>query len=227
MAHIPFFYSEDLKFLNEEDSYHFFKVLRKREGDRFKICDGKGKIWYAKAKAIKKGKVEIEKGEFIEEKQKKGICLATAIPKGQRMSFLIEKVCEIGVDVIYPLITKHSSVKEITPGMMKRFQNIARASCSQSEKGYLTKIEKPVSLKEIFKNFNKTGVLERFSKKENWGEFIKDGEILLIGPEGGWAEEELKIFKEKNSRFLPLTEEPLRVETAAIVGLSFYYSLKF
>lgn len=208
--------------LNEEDTRHFKRVLRKGEGDRLIVCNGEGEIWWARAKEFIKDRLIFELEDLKEKKERKGICLGTAIPKGQRMAFLIEKVCEIGVDKIYPLITKYSSVKEVTEGMLKRYNSIALAACMQSEKGFLTKVEEPISLKDIIKIFSKIGVLERVSQKENWKEFVKEGEILLVGPEGGWAEEELNLFKEKGALFLPLTDEPLRVETAAIVGLSFY-----
>lgn len=227
MAHIPFFYSPDMKHLNEEDTHHFRRVLRKKEGERFLICNGEGEVWWARAKEFKKDNLIFELENLKEKKERKKICLGTAIPKGQRMGFLIEKVCEIGVDKIYPLITKYSSVKEITQGMIRRYNSIARAACMQSEKGFLTKVENPTNLEEILKIFKKIGVLERVSQKENWKEFVKEGEILLTGPEGGWAEEEMETFKKTEALLLPLTEEPLRVETAAIVGLAFYWAQKF
>lgn len=226
MVHIPFFYSDDMKILSEEDTHHFRNVLRKRTGDKFLICNGKGEIWWAKAKEIKNKNLLFELENLKEKKEKKTISIGTAIPKGQRISFLIEKLCEIGVDKIHLIETKYSSVKNITDGMLKRFNSIARAACMQSEKGFLTEIVKPVPIKNIIENFNNICILDINGKKESWQECVKNMQILLIGPEGGWAEDELNLFKEKNLPLLPLTEDPLRIETAAIFGLSFYYALK-
>lgn len=224
MGHVPFFYSEDLKELNEIDSHHFVKVLRGKVGDKFLVCDGNGKIYYAIAKEYKNKKLIFEIEKLKEIKERKKISIASSIPKGQRMAYLIEKACEIGVDRIYPLIAKYSSVRLVTPGMAKRFNSIARAACMQSEKGFLTKVEDPLSLKDAILKFEKIGVLEMKGEVINWKKFKEEGEILFIGPEGGWAEEEIKIFKEKKILLLPLIDEPLRIETAAITGLSFYYA---
>jgi len=164
--------------------------------------------------------------ELKEEKERMKISIATAIPKGQRIANLIEKVSELGVDKIFLLVTKYSSVKNITEGMLKRFNLIAKSACMQSEKGFITKVEGPIFLKEAVEKLKNIGVLEINGEKEKWKSFIKNGEVLFIGPEGGWAEEELKIFKEKEIPFLPLTKDPLRIETAAIASISFYYALK-
>lgn len=223
MAHIPFFYSSDMKTLNEEDTHHFKRVLRKRIGEKFLVGNGEGEIWWAISKDFSSNKLFFEIQSLKEKKEKKRISLGIAAPKGQRASFLIEKICEIGVDKIYLLETKYSSVK-ITEGMMKRFNLIARAACMQSEKAHLTVVEKPIPLKKITELFKNIFVLDITGKKENWKKFEKDIEILLVGPEGDWAEEEKIFFQSKTIPFLPLIDEPLRIETAAIVGLSFYYS---
>lgn len=223
MGHIPFFYSSDMKTLNEEDAHHFKRVLRKRVGEKFLVGDGNGQIWWAIAKDFSSKKLVFEIQSLKEKKEKKRISLGIAIPKGHRASFLIEKICEIGVDKIYLLETKYSSVK-ITEGMMKRFNSIARTACLQSEKAHLTVVEKPMVLEKITEIFKNIFVLEITGEKENWKKFGKDIEILLVGPEGGWEKGEKIFFHKKNIPFLPLIDEPLRIETAAIVGLSFYYS---
>lgn len=223
MAHIPFFYSSDTKTLNEEDTHHFKRVLRKKIGEKFLVGNGNGQIWWAIAKDFSSKKLVFEIQSLKEKKDRKKISIGVAIPKGYRASFLIEKICEIGVDKIYLLETKYGSVK-ITERMVKRFNSIARAACIQSEKAYLTVVENPIPLKKITGIFKNIFVLDITGEKENWKKFEKDIEILLVGPEGGWAEEEKIFFQEKNIPFLPLTDEPLRIETAAIVGLSFYYS---
>lgn len=227
MAHIPFFYSKDMETLEREDTFHFFKVLRKKEGDRFLVSNTEGEIWWAQAIEKKGEKLLFKLEKIKEKKEKKTISLGTAIPKGHRMAYLIEKASEIGVDKIYPIISKYSSVKVLTKGMMRRFNTIARSACMQSEKGFLTKVEEPIKIEEAIEIYKDAGIFQIGSKKENWKPFLESGKILFVGPEGGWAEEELKLFEKKDILFLPLIEEPLRTETAGIVGLSFYYSLKF
>ncbi len=225
MAHIPFFYSFDLEKLSKEDTHHFRNVLKKREGEDFLVCDGKGNIYYAMGKAFIKDNLYFELKELKEKKEKPNISIAFSIPKGYRASFLIEKVSEIGVREIIPIVSKYSIVKEMTEGMLKRYNSIAKAACMQSEKGWFPEIKRPINLKELLKDKSGIGVLEKNGNKENWKNFIKDGKIFLVGPEGGWAEEEIKLFKENNLPLLPLTKDPLRIETAAILGLSFYYAL--
>lgn len=109
MAHIPFFYSSDMKTLNEEDTHHFRKVLKKNIGEKFLVGNGKGEILWAIPKDFSSKKLIFEIELLKVKKEKKGISIGTAIPKGQRASFLIEKVCEIGVDKIYLLETKYFS----------------------------------------------------------------------------------------------------------------------
>ncbi len=225
MGHIPFFYSLDLEKLSKEDTHHFRNVLKKGEEDEFFVCDGKGNIYYAKGKKFIKDNLYFELKELRGKKEEPKISIGFAIPKGYRASFLIEKVSELGVKEIIPIISKYSVVKNLTEGMLKRYNSISKAACMQSEKGWLPEIKKPLSLKELLKDKMGIGVLEKNGNKENWKNFLKDGKIFLVGPEGGWSEEEIKLFKEKNLPLLPLTKDPLRIETAAIVGLSFYYAL--
>lgn len=227
MAHIPFFYSFDLEKLSKEDTIHFKKVLKKKEGDGLLICNGEGSIFYAEAIGFKKDNLYFEIKELKEKKEKPAISMAFAIPKGYRASFLIEKITELGISEIVPIISKYSSVRNITEGMLKRYSSIAKAASMQSEKGFLPEIKKPLNLKDFLKEYSGIGILHKNGKMENWKNFLKNGKIILVGPEGGWADEEIELFKEKNLPLLPLTEDPLRVETAAIVGLSFYYALKF
>jgi 16S rRNA (uracil1498-N3)-methyltransferase len=204
-------------------------VLRMKKGEQIIIFDGKGISQIMEIKDIDKNKVilEIVKKQIIKEKQTPEIILAISIIKPSRLEIAIEKTAELGISKIYPLITKNTNstlVKRINNNRIERMKNIAISASEQCGSDFISEIESPTNLEQILSlQNNETGLIFYY---ENFREITKKNTdlskykklIILIGPEGGFTEEEYEKLKNK-STVLGLGENILRTETAAICAV--------
>jgi len=223
-GHVPFYFAGTLPELEPEDSIHFLKVMRGREGDPLEVSDGRGRRWSARAAHVGKREVRVELVEELEPEVPPSVAVASALPKGQRAADLVEKTVEMGISDLHFIVSKFSSVRELTPGMLRRFQAVARSAAMQSRQAFLPAIHKMIPLAEFLEKNPRSAVLERTGGRKEWDRLSSEkGWSLLVGPEGGWSPDEMDLFKEKGLPLLALTDHPLRVETAAVAGLAFYY----
>jgi len=209
---------------NKEESRHIVKVLRMKEGDIFKITNGKGSFFTAEiVEAIPKGcTVKI----ISEEKVKPlpyQLHLAVAPTKlNDRYEWFLEKATEIGISQITPIICDHSERKVIKP---ERYQKIIHSAVKQSLKAYVPTLNEAVSFKEFINATNKSSALkciahcEEDNKKSLKTVLQPKKEILiLIGPEGDFSSEEIMYAKQAGFIPVALGESRLRTETAAVVA---------
>ena len=107
---------------------------------------------------------------------------------------------------------------------MDRLNIIAKEASEQSGRAQLPKIHEPKKLSELLENFNGNGIAFDSSGKNfqfSIPNFQSISNIsIFIGPEGGWTEHELKLFKSKNIPIVSLGNMTLRAETAAIAVAS-------
>ncbi len=204
--------------LGEEISHHLIVVLRHKIGDKVKLCDGKGTLYEIEIlntnKKMCEGIIKKINKQFGAEQKTKEIVVGIAMLKNtERMEWAIEKMVEIGVGKIIPIITQRTERKKIN---IQRLQKIAQSAAQQSLKGFLPIVEKITTL-EKFVNENKTGYIAHC----NDGQKIKIPQnntkyTLLIGPEGDFSTEEIKIAKNNGYQEITLGNARLRAETAAV-----------
>ena len=163
------------------------------------------------------------------------IVLGQALIKGDKMDWVIQKATELGVDTIVPLHSAHSVIKlnpERLAHQRSRWERIARDAAQQSERWTIPTIADPLDLAQICREYAEAP-LKAILMERSTGPSLatiplpQDHQhpiVLLIGPEGGWAQEEQRVAQEQG--FLPLTLGPriLRAETAAIAALSILQS---
>ena len=147
-----------------------------------------------------------------------GIC---PTKNADRIEYFIEKSVEIGISGIFFIKTQHTYSKKIN---LERFRKIAISGMKQSLKAYMPEMSEMVSFNIFLKESS------RFSQKmiahldDQATEITKtdlNAEILiLIGPEGDFSKEELKLAKENNFKTITLGENRLRTETAGVVAVS-------
>ncbi len=209
---------------DKEESNHIIKVLRMKEGDSFKITNGKGSFFDAeivianpKACVVKILSVIIQKPLAYQ------LHLAVAPTKlNDRYEWFLEKATEIGISEITPIICDHSERKVIK---MERYEKILQSAMKQSLKAYLPKMNDAISFKDFLNSENKCEDLkciahcEKTDKKSLKSILLPNKRItILIGPEGDFSSEEIELAK--NAGYTPVTlgESRLRTETAAIVA---------
>jgi len=134
--------------------------------------------------------------------------------KKERFELILEKSFELGISEITPLITERTSwyIEKIA----ERWEKILLKGLEIAEWNFLPKINKPIYLKDVpYKSYvlDKNGVSIKKLKLNN---LIN----LVVGPEGGFSNKELKLFKEKKCYFISLTKTNLRTETAVFIAVS-------
>lgn len=211
--------------LGPEESVHCVRVLRKKSGDEIFVTDGKGKrfrciISEASTRGVK---LDIIDREIIEKNWNFEITLAVAPTKNaDRMSWLVEKATEIGVDRIVFLKCEHSERKAIN---IERLKRNAISAMNQSLKTVLPVLEGPETLHDFVSNLSNGGKYFGYcDEKEDRIRFVdafvaESNTVLCIGPEGDFSPGEVLFLKQRG--FLPVTfgDERLRTETAAIYGV--------
>jgi len=215
--------SKDIVF-DKEESRHIFKVLRKKEGDILNLTNGKGfffkvALTYTSPKQCIAKVINLEKQEPLPYY----LHLAVAPTKlNDRYEWFLEKVTEIGVSEITPIICDHSERKVIK---LERFEKKIQSALKQSLKAYLPVLNPAITLKEFLKlqDSNKSQKLIAHceeTEKQSLKSSIEPNKsiTILIGPEGDFSPVEIDLALE--SKFIPVSlgESRLRTETAAIVA---------
>ena len=221
------FYTPDISdntyTFSKEESRHCIKVLRKKVGDGIHLVDGKGNLYHTTLidDDPKGCTVEVKQKEVDFNKRNYRIHMVVSPTKNNdRFEWFLEKVTELGVDEITPIICQNSERKVIKA---ERLNKILVAAMKQSLKAYLPQLNEAVSWKEfIEKKFN----TERFiahcgeGSKTPLKQWLKPQQdvMILIGPEGDFSDTE--VIEAMSSGFVPVSlgKSRLRTETAAVAA---------
>jgi 16S rRNA (uracil1498-N3)-methyltransferase len=215
------FFSENFEFIEGEEFHHLYNVLRHNVGDKILAFDGKLNEYLCEIVEIQKNRARIKKIEKIENIEYDfNIAIAPALIKKENFELMLEKVVEIGVKEIYPIITKHSVVK--IKEKKERWEKIILNACKQSHRQIIPKLHNILTLNEITQ-ISKNYSLKLFANPKssrNLFSFEKTNNvIILIGPEGGFSNEEENYLKSNGFFDFSLGNFILRSETAAIVSV--------
>jgi 16S rRNA (uracil1498-N3)-methyltransferase len=185
-------------------------VLRLGDGDVVTVTDGRGG-WRSTLLRVVGREVALEPHGSVERERRVDdeLVLATAIPKGERVDWLVQKVAEVGADRIVLLHASRSVVRwapERADRRRARLQRIADEALQQSRRVWRTVVDGPVAADEV---------LPEAALAEPGGRPPAAADrVLAIGPEGGWTDDELARAGER----IDLGPAVLRVETAAVVA---------
>ena len=162
------------------------------------------------------------------------VLLAQALLKGDHMDWVVQKASELGVRTILPLISRHGVVRpqpERVASQVARWQRIATEAAQQSEQWQPPQILDPLEVRRFFSSHAATCALLLAERQDTVGlahvplpTLPTDTVTLIVGPEGGWAEEELSHAIEGQCRAVSLGEHILRADTAAVTALSIVQS---
>ena len=214
-------FSGDHAALTGEHADHLIRVLRAQVGQEFDIATGSD-VRRGRIVGIAGDRVEFELGQNLETTSLVNITLILSIFKFDRMEWAIEKCTELGVAKIITVIAQRTE-KHLASGAVKRverWQRIARQASEQSRRTYAPEVTEPIKLREALEFPGARIVLSEVEQQVMLKDALPpDGDIVLaFGPEGGWAEAELKLFKEAGWISASLGKTILRAETAAIAA---------
>ncbi len=216
---------DELK-LEGSEARHLLVARRARVGDRLELFDGRGRTW---------------KAELLEESGKTARCrvlaevqgapaggprltIASAVPRAKRMSFMIEKCAELGVEALIPVHWDRSP-RSGSASALERWRRLAGAAAKQSRRSMLMSVAEPLSVKELleqFATFEEVLLLTPHAQETVSAKLkgISAGArvIALVGPEGGISEADRELLQGAATAVIPasLGDGVLRVETAAI-----------
>lgn len=222
---------EKTALLTGKELHHLKDVLRLKKGDKVIVFDGKGREFLGSLKTITKngGCIAIEKQLDVSGESRFRIILAQGIARAEKMDIIIQKATELGVTEIIPFTASRVVPRldsEQAAKKIQRWQRIAIEAAKQCRRDVIPKIEDMATLAEVLNKYSHS--IEGYIKIIPWeGENrnnLKDilkpegvsGCIVLIGPEGGFEEQEVALAEKAG--FLPVMLGPriLRTETAAI-----------
>jgi 16S rRNA (uracil1498-N3)-methyltransferase len=206
---------------------HLSRVLRARVGQEFDISTQK-ETRRGRIVRIDPERVEFELGEQVETSVTPNITIALSIFKFDRMEWAIEKCTELGVVEIIPVIAARTEahLAAAAARRMERWQRIVRQATEQSRRTSPPQISEPIRLKNaVSLPASKRIVLAEIERdlplKEALESHHPDHELILaFGPEGGWTEAELKLFRDAGWTSASLGTSILRTETAAIAAVA-------
>jgi 16S rRNA (uracil1498-N3)-methyltransferase len=217
--------------INDNALYnHIIKVLRCQNGEKLKFLDENEIQYETILKSVQKTSFECEiiKKYKSERKLSLNLYVAQSVLNSDAQISAIQKATEIGVKGIIPLYTDNCSVKEtVIKNKIEKWQKIAIESVKQCERVDIPKVFDVSYLKNIIKDFEQIIVFAERDTNCNFFNYLKVNKIdkskkilVIIGPEGGFSQNEFDFFKENNIPLITLGNLIYRADTALTAALT-------
>lgn len=214
--------------LTSEDAFHLTKVLRIRKNEEFEIVV-EDKLFISQISTFDPLKISVIEMKLIDSKMRSEVTLFYALPKGDKLEFVLQKATELGVNHIV-LVESENSVVKFSDNKKKdkltRFEKIIRSAAMQSKQDKIPTVSGPYSFKKCLEMpfdlrlFAHEKASLPFSEILNKELENSHSIALFVGPEGGFSPAEVKSATEANYNIISFGKSVLRSETAVIYGLS-------
>lgn len=213
--------------------HHIRDVLRFKINDEVGVFDEQGRQYLSTIETLSARNVTLKIKQEIKSapSRKSSITVACAIPKKSKMDDIVDKLTQLGVDRIAPMITKRVIVKldaNKKDLRRERWEKVALSSVKQSQRTTLPVIEPVRSMDEILRSardfdLKLIGALsgEKKTLREALDKLEARNVIIFIGPEGDFTPSELALAKDAGCIPVSLGDTVLRVETAAVSAAAF------
>ena len=209
-----------------EHASHLVKVLRARVGQCFDIATEDG-VREGRIVSLAPDRVEFQLGDGREPEKSVDLTLLLSIFKFDRMEWAIEKCVELGVRKIIPVVARRTEPHLAAAAVKRadRWQKIALQAAEQARRSEVPELSAPVKFADALKRGSGLRiVLSETEQNESLRSALESAPVdsltLAIGPEGGWAPEELQSFHAAGWASASLGQTILRVETAAIAAVA-------
>lgn len=209
-------------------AHHVIHVLRLQAGAPLTLFDGRGTEYAALIKRIDKSglTLSVTARREVSRESPLDVVLAQGVSSGERMDYTVQKCVELGISAIQPLITQRSVVRlagERADKRVAHWQSIAAAACEQCGRNRVPQVM-PVQPFTRWLGAPPNGARYLLSPHagQRLREFARpaDTVTLLVGPEGGWNEEETAAARLTGFAPMALGPRVLRTETAAVAALA-------
>lgn len=220
-----------------EDVNHIKNVLRKKIGDKLEICNQEtGTTFECEIAEINEAEI---KNHIISENKMTNskilVDIFQGLPKAEKMELIIQKSVELGVNAIIPVKMQRCVVKldmKSENKKIERWQKISESAAKQSGRNSIPQIHKIIKIEEISKLKNEYDIIIICYENEKENNIKKEIQKLkqnkkqeiriaiVIGPEGGLEENEVKYLQKEGAKIVTLGNRILRTETVALNILS-------
>ncbi|HYA23968.1 MAG TPA: 16S rRNA (uracil(1498)-N(3))-methyltransferase [Terriglobales bacterium] len=205
---------------------HLARVLRAKIGQEFDISTG-SEVRRGHITSISPDRVEFELGEVVPSPASAQVTLVLSIFKFDRMEWAIEKCTELGAARMVPVIARRTEARlaAAAANRVERWRRIAQQAAEQSRQVSPPEIAAPIKLKDAVALSASTRiVLSEAEEQTTIKKALQSGKagdiVLAFGPEGGWTESELELFRNAGWISASLGNTVLRAETAAIAAMA-------
>lgn len=197
--------------LEADDGHHLQRAMRLRDGEEVTVSDGAGRWRRCRFLGGRTARLEAVGPVLTAARPSPAIAVGLAPAKGERTAWAVQKLTELGVDVIVPMATARSVVRwegDRALAHVERLRKVAREAAMQSRRAWLPVVEAVAAFDEVA---SRPGAV---LAAPGGGPLSLDRPLVLVGPEGGWDDAELGWGLPR----LGLGPLVLRTETAAVAA---------
>ncbi len=224
--------ASDLITLTGDDAHHITRVLRMKTGENLTICDGRGTDYQCTLTDTEGGQVHCQINTRMPSRgePKTEVTLFMALPKGDKMDFIVQKAVELGASYIVPYVASRCVSRPDGKALVRkieRWRKIAREAAQQCGRGRVPEVMECVDFAAAVQRTAQTEMPLFFYEMEQETSVRTvlhsrpfASAALMIGPEGGFAEEEARMAQENGLTPVSLGPRILRCETAPLAALT-------
>ncbi len=222
----------DVVTLDGSDARKIVTVLRKRSGDTVEIVDSTATAYAARLEIERRAvrvRVLAPMRASAPIRSAVEVTVAQAIPKGQKMDFVVEKLTELGVGSILPFASGRSVVTGSGTAKIERWRRLAHTAAAQCGRCDIPPVEEPLSWNELLARFPSYDrvlfpweLAEPAPLRHTLAAAIEGASriLVVVGPEGGFTHDEARLAAAGGATVLSLGRRILRSETAGLVVLA-------
>jgi 16S rRNA (uracil1498-N3)-methyltransferase len=217
-----------------DEARHLREVLRLKPGDEVYVFNGEGKEFLSRIAESRRDTARLDVIREVEPARPESqlqLTLALALLKGEKFDLVVQKATELGVAHIVPVITKHADIRlrdeSDAAKRVTRWQRIAMEAAKQSGRGVVPKVAGVITFASLIETASEDKPSDCLIFSERDGQSLlqtKENIVAntkqitaLVGPEGGWSDEEIAGACAADWTIVTLGGRTLRAETAAIV----------
>jgi len=213
--------------LATDEARYLREVLRLKVGDEVYVFNGEGKEFRSQVEESRRDTATLKVIDEVAPARPESplrLTLAVALLKGEKFDLVVQKATELGATRIVPVVTKLADVRlrdtSDAAKRVSRWQRIALEASKQSGRAVVPEVKTPVTFESLVRETGSSSAI-MFSERDGQPLAEVRGEFpspltALVGSEGGWTDQEIKVARENGWRIITLGGRTLRAETAAI-----------
>jgi 16S rRNA (uracil1498-N3)-methyltransferase len=203
-----------------DEFHHSVRVVRVRAGEEVELFDRSGKAARGVVRSLERDRAVITAGEQLPSRESSlAMHLAMAVIQLEKFELVLQKATELGVRSIVPLVTDRVELRpERYANKRERWEKIIFEAVKQSGRAFVPRLDEAQDFADVLA---RDGAKVLFDADAEASPVERVDELtVLIGPEGGWTDDELRSARDAGCLFQRLGPRRLRAETAAIAGVA-------